>query len=89
MRRKEDFIQKLREDQKFQAALEVARSDEERAIMRATVENFVMQFAEVLAPIIDRAHSDPEFAKQIEHALIENREVVISTNDPFISGSTG
>lgn len=87
MRRKEDFIDRLHNADKFKAALAAARSEAERRMVKALVEEFVTSFAEVLAPLIDKAQTDPKFAQQLGRSISENSDV-LSTSNSVISGST-
>lgn len=88
MRNRSDFIKRLHESPRFKAALEMARTDEERKTIQAAAEQFVDSFASVLAPLIDRAENDPEFAEQLGRRLVDPQGVV-TASDPALSGSTG
>lgn len=80
-----EFLQRLRNSEKYARALRSARTDAERAAIAATVEEFVGGFAEILGPLIVRAKNDPEFAQQLNQALFERQHVV--TDVPATSGS--
>lgn len=87
MRTKSDFIKRLRQSPTFKAALAAAKTPEEKATVAAAAEEFVSSFAEILAPLIERAQNDPEFAAQLGRQLAEQHGVV--TSEPAKSGSTG
>jgi len=87
MKNRQDFIKHLRQSDKFKAALSAARTPEERAQVKALTEEFVGGFADVLGPIIERAQNDPEFAQQLGRSLA-GQQIVLSTSDSVISGST-
>jgi hypothetical protein len=84
---KADFTKRLHESPKYKRALELARNDDERRRIATLTNRFVESFAEILAPVIDRAKNDPEFAQQLGQALKERQSVV--TSEPATSGSTG
>jgi len=88
MKNRKEFIERLHADPKYQEALAAARTDAERQQVAGMVEAFVGSFADILGPLIERAESDPIFAEQLGRSLIEQRDVV-STSDPATSGSTG
>jgi hypothetical protein len=86
MKSKSDFVRRLHEDKKYQAALKSARTDAERQRIATMVESFVGSYGEILGPLIERAKKDPAFAQQLSRALIDGQRVV--TSEPVTSGST-
>lgn len=87
MRNRNDFMKRLHEAERFKQALATARTDAEREAIKTFVEEFVGRFANVLAPMIDRAEKDPDFARQLGKALVEGKGV-LSTSELVTSGST-
>ena len=85
MKTRDDFLQRLREDPAYRAALGQAKSAAERKAISSLVEEFVGSAAEILLPALDRAKNDPEFARQLAKALTEHQSVV-SKQSP-VSGS--
>lgn len=88
MRTRSDFIQRLRESEKFKSALATAKDDDERKRLTAAAEQFVDSFASLLVPLIEKAENDPEFAMQLGRQLVERRGLV-TASDPAMSGSNG
>lgn len=84
--KKEDILKALRADPLYQSALKSAKTDEERRRVIAVTEGFVGQFADVLAPLIQRAEADPAFRTQLQRSLVTGEEVV-SDVEPIASGS--
>jgi hypothetical protein len=87
-RTKQDFLKRLYESDRYKQALAAARTPEERARLAGLVTEFVGSFADVLAPLIDRAQRDPAFAQQLGRAVMERQRVVTSSG-PARSGSVG
>ena len=87
MQSKKDFIDNLHSNEKYKQALASARNDAEREAIKQIVEGFVNSFATVLAPLIEQAQKDPEFAQQLGQSLNE-KQVVLSTDGPT-TGSIG
>jgi hypothetical protein len=88
MKTREDFIKRLREDPSYREALGRARNAEERKAISRLVEEFVGNFAEVLAPAIAQAESDPDFAAKLGRALVEKQDVLSKQSQAPVSGST-
>lgn len=88
MRSKEDFLKRLRSDPLFQSALKAAKTPEERRRVIAITEAFVGQFAEVLAPMIQKAESDPSYRDLLRRSLVAGEEVV-TDQETAASGSQG
>jgi hypothetical protein len=86
MRNRDEFLKRLHESDKFKEAMAKARTDEERTKVQAAVDAFVVSFADVLGPLIERARSDTEFVRQLGQAVVERQQVLI-TSDPLKSGS--
>lgn len=76
MKTKEDFIKRLRNDPLYKSALKRAGNAEERKRIIAMTEAFVGRFADVLAPMIQRAQSDPKYASELREALRGSQQVV-------------
>jgi len=82
-----DFIDRLREDPMYQAALAKARTPAERQLITTLVENLVGGIGGVLGPVIERAKRDPEFARQLNKAISEDKDV-LTASTAALSGST-
>lgn len=79
MKTRAEFLRSLRESAGYKHALSRATSDAERRAIDGFVSQFVCGFADVLAPLISRAESDPGFAAQLGQALITHQQVVTET----------
>lgn len=89
MKTRDDFIKRLHQTERFQAAVLAARTEEERRAVIAAAEQFVDSFAVVLAPLIERAENDHEFAQQLAGQLISRSAVITINKPPALSGSIG
>lgn len=65
----QELLKLLRSNTLYRQALGSARNDAERAQLAAAAESYVTSVGEVLLPLIVRAKSDPDFAKQLSEAL--------------------
>lgn len=83
---KHDFLRRLYESDKYKQTMSRARTDGERKAIAGLVTEFVGGFAEILAPIIDRAQHDSVFAGQLGRAVVE-RQGVVTGGQPASSGS--
>ena len=83
--KKFDFTKELHDNPKYKRAMELARTDEERKKIAVITNAFVDSFAGILAPIIEQAKEDPEFARKLGQALKDKQHVV--TSEPPKSGS--
>ena len=88
MKSREDFLKKLRSDPLYQNALKAAKTPEEKKRIIATTEAFVSQFADVLAPLIQRAETDPLFREQMQRSIAEG-DAVVTDVELETSGSQG
>lgn len=86
MKDRDSFLKRLHENEKYKAALAMARTDAEKQAIRTLAESFVSSFADVLGPLIDKSQHDPLFAERLGQALVERKNVVTST-EPEHSGS--
>lgn len=87
MNDREELIKKLHASKRFQAALENARTPEERASLQRAGEMFVSSFAGLLESALEKAKSDPTFREQLGRAVVQRQGVV--TSEPVTSGSIG
>jgi len=83
---KEEFLKQLYANDKYKLALASAKNEAERKKIAKFGNEFVGSFAEILAPVFERAKNDPMFANQLNQAIIEHRHVI--TSEPTRSGST-
>jgi hypothetical protein len=86
MPKKNDLVKRLRNDELYTQALGRARTLKEREIIANFVEGFVNKVDEVMAPLIERAKRDPEFAKQLVKAMSEGKGL-LTGGQSSVSGS--
>jgi hypothetical protein len=77
---REDFLKPLYENKDFKKILSALKDDKERRIVKGITEEFVMTFAEVLAPLKKEIEKDPETFK---NKLLEIEDTILN-----VSGSS-
>lgn len=83
-----DLLKRLRESPTFKRAIQTARTEEEKASIRAAAEQLVGRFSEVFTPLYEQLHDNPLLQEQLARKLVDDH-VVVTANEPSSSGSIG
>jgi hypothetical protein len=87
VRKKEDYVRRLREDPLYKVALARAENEEQAESIKKLTEAFVLRFGKAIEGLIDRVENEPGFKEKLRKAMIQRGKVVTSGSKS--SGSKG